>query len=190
MMFLSAHKGNKMRRGAYVATLAVLGMCVLATPVAAAAHTHKHTTHASARLDQTQTIFAGGLSVRFSPTQTLRAGRRGLLTRVDLPLCTFFRGSVVQLDITGRTGRHVARASTTMTFQNSFSDCVWFSFTFRHPLFVGVGEPLELRVSARRGAAPLWASNAHENVDPYRHGSGSWRGIKINDFAFRTYVQS
>ena len=184
MLNLTYGRAGRWARGA---AFMLLGLGLLATPATAASHTH---THARARLDQSQTMFSGGLSVRFAPTQTLVAGRRGLLTRVDLPLCTFIRGSVVQLAVIGRTGRHVARAATTLTFQNSFSDCVWFSFTFRHPLFVGVGEPLELAVTALRGEAPLWGSNAHENVDPYRHGSGTWRKLKINDFAFRTYVQS
>lgn len=177
------YTSKKAPLGACVLTLSLLGLALLAAPVDAASH-------ARARLDQSQTTFAGGLSVRMAPTQTLTAGRRGLLTRVDLPLCTFIRGSVVQLLVTGGTARHPARATTTLTFRNSYSDCVWFSFTFRRPLFVGVGETLQLKVSVQRGMAPLWASNAYKKTDPYRHGAGTWMGHTINDFAFRTYVQS
>lgn len=135
-------------------------------------------------------MFAGGLTVRMMATQTLTVGRTGRLTRADIPLCTFIRGSQVQLTVTEMARRRPARATSTLTFRKSFSDCVWFSFSFKRPLSVHKGEVLQLRVSVLRGKAPLWASNAYSKIDPYRRGSGKWMGHTINDFAFRTYVRA
>ena len=170
-------------RGLALALCTLLCLALSASPAGAASHPRT-------RLDQAQTMFAGGLSVRMLATQTLTVGLTGHLTRVDLPLCTFIRGSEVQLSVTEVTRRHPARATSALTFSKSFSDCIWFSFMFKRPLSVRKGEVLQLRVSVLRGKAPLWASNAYSKIDPYRRGSGKWMGHIINDFAFRTYVQA
>lgn len=142
---------------------------------------------AAERIDQKQTTYAGGLSVRQGATQTITAGVRGQLVRIDLPFCTFQKGSVVKLAVRG-TAPNSQTATTTLTFAQSYSDCDWFTLTFARPLAQRVGEVLRLTVTTAHGAAPLWGSNA-VGGDPYTRGKGTWSGHIVNDFAFRTYVR-
>lgn len=140
------------------------------------------------RLDQAQTQFQGGLSVRMHASQTIVAGRRGLLTRVSAPLCTVIAGSMIALTVSSKVGRTTRFVSVALSFTTGSAGCVWHTFTFKHPLSVHVGQVLQLTIVRRRGEAPLWGANL-EGGDPYRYGAGAWMGHTIQDFAFRTYVQ-
>jgi hypothetical protein len=134
-------------------------------------------------LDQEQLSFSGGLSVQAGASQTIIAGRSGLLVRVDLPLCTFARGSSVLLRISGPGGR----ATASVTASQSQSDCLWQRFVFARPMAVRRGQGLRLTLTRLMGQAPLWAWHG-ERGDPYRRGFGTWQGHRIDDYAFRTYV--
>jgi hypothetical protein len=140
---------------------------------------------AHAPVDQEQASLSGGLSIRAVASQTIAAGRSGLLTRIDLPLCAFLKGSVVRLTVT----RGPAHASAVLTSHTSFTDCLWHTFSFRRPAAVRRGERVRLTLTALSGEAPLWAASLGKG-DPYRRGVGTWRGHTINDFAFQTYVQA
>lgn len=122
-------------------------------------------------------------------SQTIVAGRRGLLTRVSAPICTVIAGSMIALTVSSKVERTTRSVSAALSFTTSSAECVWHTFTFKHPLSVHIGQVLQLSITRRRGKAPLWAANL-DRSDPYRHGAGTWMGHTIQDFAFRTYVQS
>ena len=162
--------------------LSCAAAALLAAPASAAVHPRT-------RLDQAQTVFSGGLSVRAGASQTITVGRSGHLVRVDLAFCTYIKGSMVLLTAANAKGRRPDHTSTALTFRVSTADCHWQTFTFKHPLAVKRGEVVRLTVSSRRGEAPLWASDSHKG-DPYRRGSGAWMRHRVDDFAFRTYVRA
>jgi hypothetical protein len=162
--------------GAFAVSVALLVLSV--TPAIAAAGARLH-------LDQAQTQFSGALSVRGGASQTIRAGQSGKVERLDLPLCTSIKGSVVRVTITMGS----RRASTSLRFQHSYSDCIWYRFTFKKPVSVHRGQVLRVTVTRVAGESPLWGwSSAHHNA--YPRGKGSWQGSGVEDFAFREYVVS
>lgn len=139
------------------------------------------------RLDQVQPAFTGALSLRDGASQTLRAGKAGLIVRIDVPLCSTMRHSRVVLTVhTARGPRRLA--SATVTFAHSSPDCAWYTFAFPHPARVTVGEVVDLTLTAPGREAALWAEDGRRG-DPYPRGVGHWMGHTINDFAFRTYVR-
>ena len=140
------------------------------------------------QLDQAQTVFSGGLRVDLDPSQTLTAGLHGKLVQIDVPLCTPTANSRVRLTIAELTPPRKS-ASAVLTFPTSYADCTWYSFTPGTHLQVKPGMALRLVLSAESGNAPLWGSNA-KGGDPYPPGTGSWDGRRIDDFAFRTYVDT
>ena len=140
------------------------------------------------QLDQAQTVFSGGLRVDVHPSQTLTAGLHGKLVQIDVPLCTPTAKSRVRLTIAELTPPRKS-ASAVLTFPASYADCAWYSFTPSTHLQVKPGVALRLVLSAESGNAPLWGSNA-KGGDPYPPGVGSWNGRRIDDFAFRTYVDA
>jgi hypothetical protein len=149
------------------------------------AHTGAASGGARARIDQAQTRLQGGLSVRFGASQTLVAGHDGRLTRVDLPLCTVIKRTTVTLAVAvGAT-----RTAASITFRRSSADCDWYAFSFKHAPAVRSGQVVRLLVSSKGGEAPLWAAST-SGSNPYRKGAGSWMGHPVNDFGFKTYVQS
>ena len=135
-------------------------------------------------LDQDQSSYTGGLSVRVAAAQTFTMGLDGSLARVDLPLCSPSKNSDVRVTVSAG-GRSVS-AST--IFPRSYADCVWYSFTFAQPIVASTGEVVSLTVTTQNHKAALWGYDGHDG-DPYPRGSGNWHGLTINDFAFRTYVQ-
>lgn len=140
------------------------------------------------QLDQSQTVFSGGLRIDIRPSQTLTAGLHGKLVQIDVPLCTPIAKSRARLAI-AEVDPPRRSASAVLTFAASYSDCAWYSFSLDKHLEVRSGMALRLTLSADIGKAPLWGSNA-KGGDPYPLGAGSWNGIRIDDFAFRTYVDA
>lgn len=176
-------------RFALLATVGPLAfLCVLAasrTPAAAPLSVAAST--GAAQTDQTQPLYSGGLSLRGHATQTLSAGRSGLLTRVDLPFCSTTSGAVIQLKVSSVDNPSIA-ATSAFSFTSTYSDCAWYTFTFSQPESVSAGEQLQLALSTQKGNQPLWGSSPYPG-NPYPGGAGKWKGLTINDFAFRTYVQ-
>ena len=141
------------------------------------------------RLDQVQPAFTGALSLRDGASQTLRAGKAGLIVRIDVPLCSTMRHSRVVLTVhTTRGPRQLASATVTFAHSGDPSDCAWYTFAFPHPARVTVGEVVDLTLTAPGREAALWAEDGRRG-DPYPRGVGRWTGHTINDFAFRTYVR-
>ncbi|MGI8826194.1 MAG: hypothetical protein ACR2JC_11225 [Chloroflexota bacterium] len=137
-------------------------------------------------LDQQQRHFSRGLSVRYSAVQSIKAGHTGAVVRVDVPLCTPIRGSVVGMTVFTRN----ERARSSLRFGHSYSDCLWSRFTFARPIRVRTDQVFSVSLKSLSGEAPLWAaSGAQSNGDPYPRGSGSWAGHVVNDFAFRVYLR-
>jgi hypothetical protein len=140
-------------------------------------------------LDQVQPLVTGGLSIRVGVAQTVTVGLGGLLVRVDLPFCSPIAQSVVALTVS-RVGSERPTTTATVTFPQSSGVCAWYTFTFRQPLRVTVGEMVLLVPTVQSGEAPLWGwGSVPQGGDPYPRGTGIWQGMPINDFAFATYVQ-
>lgn len=162
--------------------LCAIAVAALLSPSVAAAKT-------SVVLDQKQTSLGGGLSVRMGASQTITAGRTGLLIRVDIPLCITIKRSTVRLSVTApATGRSAHSASATLTFSRSLEECTWQTMRFSRPIAVRAGEVVRMVLSSVHGQAPLWGTYAHQG-NPYPRGSGHWLKYTIRDFGFRTYVQ-
>jgi hypothetical protein len=151
-----------------------------ATPEVAAATT-------SVKLDQEQSIYTGGLSVRAGTTQTITAGVSGALQSIALPFCSTIAGTITALKVSSTSG--MAPAVAQLQFSASYSDCAWYTFDFVGQTHINAGDVLTLLVTRQHGPAPLWGYDA-AGGDPYPNGVGTWRGITINDFAFRTYVDT
>ncbi len=174
-----------------VGTAPLLALLAAALPVAATASPLTARTRASvtnATVDQEQTVFSGGLSVRTPATQNVVAGRHGPLTRVDIPLCAPIQGSTVELSVQDLPVKHSNKVtSAALVLPQSLSDCAWYTFTFKTPNIVRVGEALRLIVRSTGGEAPLWGSDA-TGGNPYPAGTGTWMGHAVDAFAFRTYI--
>jgi hypothetical protein len=141
----------------------------------------------TALLDQQQPVVNGGLNVRYGATQTIAVGQAGSVVRVDLALCSPTKNSDIELTVSS-TGATVQSATASITFKHSYSDCAWYTFTLSQPLSAPAGEVLTLTVATKNHKAALWGKDGRGD-DPYPPGTGTWRGLTINDFAFRTYVQ-
>lgn len=166
--------------------LAVAGC--LSALAAAAGSANPAAAKAILRLDQQQPRYTGALTVRSGAAQTITVGIAGTLRRVALPMCATSRGATVLLSITDAgSGRLIVGG--TLTFTAAYSDCAWYTIDFSTPNHITRGERLRLTVTKGRGVAPLWAC-VNSGGDPYPRGSGSWRGHVINDFAFRSYVET
>jgi hypothetical protein len=138
-------------------------------------------------LDQAQLACTGGLSVRANPTQTFTVGIIGQLVRVDIPLCAPTKN--VRIDLTVSTTDGSGQASTAaLKLPHDYSDCAWYEFDYNKTLNVTLGDVLRLTVSSPNHKSALWGYDG-QGDDPYRAGSGAWRGHTIDDFAFQTYVQ-
>ena len=145
------------------------------------------TASGSPTIDQQQPIYTGGLSVRVSASQTIQAGMDGHVVRVDIPLCSPTKNSDIELTVNG-PGANGPSATAEIAFRQSYSDCAWYEFDFSRPLAVTAGDALSLTVSSRNHKAALWGYDGGTG-DPYPNGAGVWRGIRIDDFAFKVYVQ-
>jgi hypothetical protein len=162
---------------AWRCALGMVGLIAMLIPVSAA----------TTRLDQAQTRYQGGLSVRLPASQTLTVGLQGRVVRLDVPLCTTIAGGLIVATLSGGTTVRSAHASASLTLSVSSSGCRWYSFHLHPSLAVHAGQVIQLTIARRRGKAPLWGANlSGRNV--YRRGHGTWNGHVIQDFAFRTYV--
>ena len=145
-------------------------------------------------LDQAQLLCTGGLSVRANPTQTFTVGLTGQLVRVDIPLCSPTKN--VRIDLTLSTTDGSGQSSTaSVKLPHDYSDCAWYEFDYSNPLAVTRGDVLQLQATPRNNhKSALWGYAGDSGadgvrVDPYPGGQGLWRGQRIDDFAFQTYVQ-
>lgn len=165
----------------------VTRLAAVSPTASASAVSASPTANVSPTIDQQQPIYTGGLSVRVSASQTLRAGKDGQVVRVDIPLCSPTKNSDIELTVNG-PGTNGPSVPAEIAFRQSYSDCAWYEFDYSQPLVVTAGEALSLTVSSRNHKAALWGYDGRMG-DPYPNGAGAWRGIRIDDFAFKVYVQ-
>lgn len=144
-------------------------------------------TSGSPIVDQEQSIYTGALSVRVAASQTMQMGRRGSIVSIDLPLCSPSKNNTIELTVRSMR-QNGGSAKATIVFKGTYSDCVWYTFTFIQPLSATAGEAVLLTVVGKQHRAALWGYDGHGG-DPYPRGAGAWNGHTINDFAFRAYVQ-
>ncbi len=154
------------------------------TPMAA---TPTPTPSSAPVLDQAQLKCTGGLNVRANPTQTFTVGIGGLLTRVDIPLCSPTKNARIDVTVSARGSSTVA-STASLKLPHDYSDCAWYEFDYNRPITAAAGDVLQLKVSSPNHRSVLWGYDG-QGDNPYPDGTGSWRGQTINSFAFQTYMQ-